>query len=137
MRRYFAVVDASHGGDDHGETLSSSLLEKDVTVALAHSLRQELESRGISTLVLRDSDANLSADQRAVFTNSAHAAIYITPPPMGTGYAFTPHCCPMEKTTAARSAHGPRRNVLHCRSARARRRPSPANYRSGRFRSAP
>jgi N-acetylmuramoyl-L-alanine amidase len=76
-RRYFAVVDASHGGDDHGETLSPTLLEKDVTVALAHSLRQELESRGITTLVLRDSDANLSADQRAAFANADHAAIYI------------------------------------------------------------
>lgn len=76
-RRYFAVVDASHGGDDHGETLSSTLAEKDVTVALARSLRQELESRGISTLVLRDSDANLSLDQRAVFANADHAAIYI------------------------------------------------------------
>ena len=76
-RRYFAVVDASHGGDDHGETLSATLLEKEVTVALAHSLRQELESRGISTLVLRDSDANLSVDQRAIFANADHAAIYI------------------------------------------------------------
>lgn len=76
-RRYFAVVDASHGGDDHGETLSTTLLEKDVTVALARSLRQELESRGITTLVLRDSDANLSLDQRAIFTNADHAAIYI------------------------------------------------------------
>jgi N-acetylmuramoyl-L-alanine amidase len=76
-RRYFAVVDASHGGDDHGETLNPSLLEKDVTVALARSLRQELESRGIATLVLRDSDANLSLDQRAVYANADHAAIYI------------------------------------------------------------
>lgn len=76
-RRYFAVVDASHGGDDHGETFSNTLLEKDVTVALARSLRQELESRGIPTLVLRDSDANLSLDQRAIFANADHAAIYI------------------------------------------------------------
>jgi N-acetylmuramoyl-L-alanine amidase len=76
-RRYFAVVDASHGGDDHGETLSSTLFEKDVTVALARSLRRELESRGISTLVLRDSDANLSVDQRAVLANADRAAIYI------------------------------------------------------------
>jgi N-acetylmuramoyl-L-alanine amidase len=76
-RRYFAVVDASHGGDDSGETFSSSLLEKDVTVALARSLRQELESRGITTLVLRDSDANLSLDQRAIFANADRAAIYI------------------------------------------------------------
>jgi len=76
-RRYFAVVDASHGGDDHGETLSPILLEKDVTVSLARTLRQELESRGITTLVLRDSDANLSTDQRAVFANADRAAIYI------------------------------------------------------------
>jgi N-acetylmuramoyl-L-alanine amidase len=76
-RRYFAVVDASHGGDDFGETLHASLLEKDLTVALARSLRQELESRGITTLVLRDSDTNLSLDQRAAFANADHAAIYI------------------------------------------------------------
>jgi N-acetylmuramoyl-L-alanine amidase len=76
-RRYFAVVDASHGGDDHGETLSSTLLEKDVTVALARGLRQELQSRGIPTLVIRDSDANLSVDQRAIFANADRAAIYI------------------------------------------------------------
>jgi N-acetylmuramoyl-L-alanine amidase len=76
-RRYFAVVDASHGGDDHGETLSPTLMEKDVTVALARVLRQELESRGITTLVLRDSDANLSTDQRAVYANADRAAIYV------------------------------------------------------------
>lgn len=85
-RRYFAVVDASHGGDDHGETLSTTLAEKDVTVALARSLRQELESRGISTLVLRDSDANLSVDQRAVFANADHAAIYIAVHASSTGH---------------------------------------------------
>jgi N-acetylmuramoyl-L-alanine amidase len=76
-RRYFAVVDASHGGDDHGEALSSTLLEKDLTLALARSLRQELESRGIPTLVLRDPDVNLTLDQRAAFVNTSHAAIYI------------------------------------------------------------
>jgi len=76
-RRYFAVVDPSHGGDDRGEALSSTLLEKDVTLALARRLRQELEKRGISTLMLRESDANLSSDQRAVLANTNHPAIYI------------------------------------------------------------
>jgi N-acetylmuramoyl-L-alanine amidase len=76
-RRYFAIVDASHGGNDRGEALSSTLAEKDVTVAFARRLRQELESRGITTLVLRDSDANLSLDDRAFYTNSTHAAVYI------------------------------------------------------------
>jgi N-acetylmuramoyl-L-alanine amidase len=76
-RRYFAVVDASHGGNDPGEVLGNTLVEKDVTVALARRLRQELQNRGISTLVLRDSDANLGLDERAFFANSTHAAIYI------------------------------------------------------------
>jgi len=76
-RRYFAVVDAAHGGDDKGEALSPTLLEKDITLALARSLRQELESRGFPTLVLRDSDASLPLDQRAFSANANHAAIYI------------------------------------------------------------
>jgi N-acetylmuramoyl-L-alanine amidase len=76
-RRYFAVVDASHGGNDRGEALSPALAEKDVTVAFARRLRQELENRGITTLVLRDSDANLSLDDRAYFANTTHAAVYI------------------------------------------------------------
>jgi N-acetylmuramoyl-L-alanine amidase len=76
-RRYFAIVDASHGGNDRGEALSPTLAEKDVTVAFARRLRQELENRGISTLVLRDSDANLSLDDRAYYANTTHAAVYI------------------------------------------------------------
>ena len=75
--RYFAIVDASHGGNDRGEALSASLAEKDVTLAFAHWLRQELESRGLSTLVLRDSDVTLSLDERAAAANTAHAAVYI------------------------------------------------------------
>jgi N-acetylmuramoyl-L-alanine amidase len=76
-RRYFAVVDASHGGSDRGEALSPTLAEKDVTLAFARRLRQELESRGIPTLILRDSDANLSLDDRASLANTTHAAIYV------------------------------------------------------------
>jgi N-acetylmuramoyl-L-alanine amidase len=76
-RRYFAIVDASHGGNDRGEALSITLAEKDVTVAFARRLRQELENRGISTLVLRDSDATISIDERAFFANTTHAAIYV------------------------------------------------------------
>jgi N-acetylmuramoyl-L-alanine amidase len=76
-RRYFAIVDASHGGNDRGEALSATLAEKDVTVAFARRLRQELENRGIPTLVLRDSDANLTLDERAYYANTTHAAVYV------------------------------------------------------------
>lgn len=76
-RRYFAVIDPSHGGDERGASLSAQLAEKDVTLAFGRRLRQELETRGLATLLLRDSDSTMSLDQRATLTNSAHAAIYI------------------------------------------------------------
>jgi N-acetylmuramoyl-L-alanine amidase len=76
-RHFFAVLDASHGGDDTGVVLTPVLRERDVTLALTRRLRQELESRGISTLLLRDTDGGLTLDQRAVFTNTAHPVIYI------------------------------------------------------------
>jgi N-acetylmuramoyl-L-alanine amidase len=76
-RRYFAVVDPSHGGEERGASLSGQLAEKDVTLAFGRRLRQELETRGLATLLLRDSDSTLSLDQRASLTNSAHAVIYI------------------------------------------------------------
>jgi N-acetylmuramoyl-L-alanine amidase len=73
----FAVVDASHGGAERGEALTDQLAEKDVTLALARALRQELEARGVNTLLLRDDDATLGLDQRASLTNVANPAIYI------------------------------------------------------------
>src|SRR5262249_17205207 len=77
LKHVYAVVDASHGGDDRGALLSPQLMEKDVCLALARRLKQELEALHISTLVLRDPDVNLTLDQRAVAANTARPAIYI------------------------------------------------------------
>ena len=77
IHHYFAVVDASHGGDESGAVLTVGLMEKDVTLAVARRLRQELETRGLPTTLLRDSDATLTLDQRASVANSAEPAIYI------------------------------------------------------------
>ncbi len=76
-RRYFAVLDASHGGDERGAALSDQIAEKDVTLAFARRLRQEMEARGLTTLLLRDGDLTLTPDQRANLTNSTRPAIYI------------------------------------------------------------
>jgi N-acetylmuramoyl-L-alanine amidase len=75
--QYFAVVDASHGGDERGAALADQLVEKDVTLAFARRVRQELAARGVSSLVIRDGDMTLSLDQRADLANTAHPAIYI------------------------------------------------------------
>ncbi len=76
-RHYFAVIDPSHGGIETGSLLGGDLLEKEVTLALARRLRQALESRGMATLLLRDSDSSLTLDQRAGAANAAHPSIYI------------------------------------------------------------
>jgi len=74
---FFAVVDASHGGADRGEAISDQLAEKDITLALARSLRQQLQARGLKTLLLRDGDTTLGLDERASEANVTHAAVYI------------------------------------------------------------
>jgi N-acetylmuramoyl-L-alanine amidase len=109
-RRYFAVVDASHGGADRGEALSPSLAEKDVTLAFARRLRQELESRGITTLVLRDSDANLSLDERAFFANSTHAAIYIALHAASSGHGVRIYTALLPYADATADDRGPFRS---------------------------
>jgi N-acetylmuramoyl-L-alanine amidase len=76
--RVFAVIDPAHGGTERGATLGGELMEKDITLAFARRLHQELETRGMASLVLRDPDNTLSLDQRAEAANMAHPAIYIT-----------------------------------------------------------
>lgn len=85
--KFFAVVDASHGGDERGAALTDQLQEKDVTLAFARALRQELESQGLPTLVLRDGDGQLTLEQRASLANRALPAIYVGlhAGPLGTG----------------------------------------------------
>jgi N-acetylmuramoyl-L-alanine amidase len=73
----FAVVDASHGGEERGAILSEQISEKDVTLAFARLLRQQLEAKGLTTLILRDGDNALSVDQRADLVNQTHPRIYI------------------------------------------------------------
>ena len=74
---YFAVVDAGHGGEERGAALTGQMAEKDVTLAFARLLRQELDSRGLRTLLVRDNDATLSLDQRAATTNAVRPVVYV------------------------------------------------------------
>jgi N-acetylmuramoyl-L-alanine amidase len=77
LRHFFAVIDAAHGGTERGAGLSDELAEKDVCLSFARHLLKELHNRGISALILRDTDSALSLDERASLANSAHPAIYM------------------------------------------------------------
>ncbi|MCI0355440.1 MAG: N-acetylmuramoyl-L-alanine amidase [Acidobacteria bacterium] len=76
--RYLVVVDASHGGPERGAALSNEIAEKDVTLALARRLRNELQIRGVQSVMVRESDAAVELDERAALTNTSHAAVYVT-----------------------------------------------------------
>src|SRR5512146_3067250 len=60
------VVDASHGGAEPGAALSDTLAEKDVTLGIALRLHNDLEARGLHTMLLRNSDTALTLEQRAI-----------------------------------------------------------------------
>ncbi len=77
-RRVQVVVDPAHGGDERGAALSDTIGEKSVTLGFARLLRHELEQRGFSVMLSRESDANVGLDQRAGTANGAHAGIFIT-----------------------------------------------------------
>ena len=75
--RFLVAIDPSHGGDERGAALSDALAEKDLTLSLARTLRQELQARGVDVLMLRDADTTLTTDQRAIVANTNRAALYL------------------------------------------------------------
>ena len=83
------MIDPAHGGSESGAVLNPTILEKDVALELARRLRIDLGARGFVAELVRDSDVNLSTDDRAAKANAAHPALYIclhaTSEPAGTG----------------------------------------------------
>ena len=71
------MIDPAHGGSEPGALLNAAIPEKDVTLAIAQRLRQELGARGIQALLIRDGDATISTDQRAQIVNSVRPALYV------------------------------------------------------------
>ena len=83
--RFLVIIDPAHGGADNGAAITPSLLEKDVVLALARRVARELTNRGIPAAMLRNSDVAISLDQRALSTNAARPALYISLHAANTG----------------------------------------------------
>jgi len=71
------MIDPAHGGSESGAVLNPTILEKDITLALARRLRVDLGERGFVAELVRDSDVNLSTDDRAAKANAAHPTLYV------------------------------------------------------------
>lgn len=89
---FLVVIDAAHGGSDTGARITPNLPEKDITLSLARRLRQELQARHIATEMVRDSDVDVALDRRAVMTNLARPAIFVSlhAEPASTLRIYTP-----------------------------------------------
>jgi len=75
--RVTVLIDPAHGGEERGAMLSSTLGEKDITLALARRLRNELAARGVNAALLRDQDTTLTLEQRAATANATRPWLYL------------------------------------------------------------
>ncbi len=53
------VIDAGHGGQDSG-TMKTGLVEKDLTLDVAHRIERLLQARGLVTVLTRAGDSYVS-----------------------------------------------------------------------------
>jgi N-acetylmuramoyl-L-alanine amidase len=74
---FLVIIDPSHGGDDKGVVFAPRVFEKDLTLAVARSLRKELQDRGIAVHLLRDSDAGIPLERRAELCNQQRPSLYV------------------------------------------------------------
>ena len=70
---FTVVLDAAHGAQETGTTLSPQLLEKDLTLRLSVRLRSALAARGIRVVTTREGDTNPPPETRAAEANHARA----------------------------------------------------------------
>jgi N-acetylmuramoyl-L-alanine amidase len=78
--RPIVVIDAGHGGRDPGATsVSGEVHEKDLALALAKELRDDLVKRGrVRVAMTREDDRFLTLDDRAALARRLDAAMFVS-----------------------------------------------------------
>ncbi len=78
--RPIIVIDAGHGGRDPGAiSVSGEVNEKDLTLALARELRDDLLKDGrVRVAMTRDDDRYLTLDQRAAVARRLNAGMFVS-----------------------------------------------------------
>ena len=71
------VIDPGHGGLDSG-TMKAGMVEKDLTLDVAHRLERLLQGRGVATLLTRADDSYVSLAERAAVANGQPSCIFIS-----------------------------------------------------------
>ncbi len=78
MRPLVVVIDAGHGGKDPGAHSPSGLLEKNITLATAKALAEELRRRGYTAHLTRDSDFFIPLRGRVNIARKYKADLFIS-----------------------------------------------------------
>jgi N-acetylmuramoyl-L-alanine amidase len=78
--RPIIVIDAGHGGRDPGATsVSGDIKEKELTLAIARELRDQLVQRGrVRVAMTRDDDRYLGLEQRADLARRLGASLFVS-----------------------------------------------------------
>ena len=72
------VIDAGHGGVDSGAIARSGLREKEATLDVARRVRHRLESAGLRTVMVRDSDRFVPLQTRTAISNRERNAVFLS-----------------------------------------------------------
>jgi N-acetylmuramoyl-L-alanine amidase len=72
-------IDPGHGGEDFGAMGKSKLLEKDITLTVAHKLKKLIQSKlGLRVIMTREKDAEVSLNTRASIANNQQAQMFVS-----------------------------------------------------------
>jgi N-acetylmuramoyl-L-alanine amidase len=115
--RPIIVIDAGHGGRDPGATsVSGEVNEKELTLALARELRDDLVKDGrVRVAMTRDDDRYLTLDQRAAVARRLNAGMFVSlhidsaPNPLARGatvYSLSDVASDAEAARLAQSENG-------------------------------
>lgn len=72
------VIDAGHGGKVPGALGYSGVKEKDVTLDIARRLRDELSKAGVSVIMTRDKDENISLEKRTEIASRPDVELFVS-----------------------------------------------------------
>lgn len=74
---FLVVLDPGHGGKDPG-AMVGDVMEKDITLAVALLVQEQLEGEGISVIMTREEDVYPNLTERADLANQEEADLYIS-----------------------------------------------------------
>lgn len=72
------VLDAGHGGRQHGAISDSGVSEKDITLDIARRLRGLMEPAGFDVVMTRDADETISLQERVTLANASNADLFVS-----------------------------------------------------------